>query len=204
VLSPYGLGVILSHIMLDQSERPIAFGSRILTKSETNYSQIDKEATAIFWGLKRYFKFCYGRKLTLITDHQALTSIFHPKKSLPVLSATRMLHYAQFLSGFKYDIRYRKSGDHKNADFLSRYPLHTNENAVDEVTCFQIRQIETLPIAKKQLQTETRNDPELCEIYNSLISGITKLKIHQKFILHDGCLMNGIRVVIPELLQKQV
>jgi hypothetical protein len=202
--SPYGLGVVLSHIMPDQSERPIAFGSRTLTKSEANYSQIDKEATAIFWGLKRYFQFCYGRKFTLITDHQALTSIFHPTKSLPVLSATRMLHYAQFLSGFNYDIRYRKTGDHKNADFLSRFPLHTTDNAVDEVTCFQIRQIETLPIAKKQLQTETRNDPELCEMYNSLISGITKSEIHQKFSLHDGCLMNGIRVVIPKLLQKQV
>jgi hypothetical protein len=72
------------------------------------------------------------------------------------------------------------------------------------VTCIQIRQIETLPIVKKQLPTETRNDPELSEIYNSLISGITKPKIHQKFSLHHGCLMNGIRVVIPKLLQKQV
>jgi hypothetical protein len=44
-----------------------------------------------------------------------------------------------------------------------------NENVVDEVSCFQIRQIETLPMAKNQLQTETRNDPELCEIYNNLI-----------------------------------
>jgi hypothetical protein len=79
-----------------------------------------------------------------------------------------------------------------------------NENIVDEVSCFQIRQIETLPIAKKQLKTETRNDPELCEIYNSLISGITQSEIHQKKILHDGCLINGIRVVILKLLEKQV
>jgi hypothetical protein len=39
---PYSLGVVLSHIMPDQSEQPIAFGSRTLTKSEANYSHIDK------------------------------------------------------------------------------------------------------------------------------------------------------------------
>jgi RNase H-like domain found in reverse transcriptase len=84
--------------MPDQTEQPIAFGLLTLPVSESNYSQIDKEATAIFWALKRYFQFCNGRKFTLITDHQALKSIFLPTKSLPALFGVRMLHYTQFLS----------------------------------------------------------------------------------------------------------
>jgi hypothetical protein len=146
--SPYGLGVVLSHVMPNGSERPIAFGSRTLTKSEANYSQIDKEATAIFWGLKKYFQYCYGRKFTLLTDHKALTSIFHPSKHLPALSATRMLHYAQFMSGFDYDIKYRRTEDHTNADVLSRFPLQqSKEDHTDVISTFQLSQVDCMHIS---------------------------------------------------------
>ena len=48
-----GLGAELSHIMPDGTERLIAFASRTLNKAETNYSQIDKEALAIVWAVKK-------------------------------------------------------------------------------------------------------------------------------------------------------
>lgn len=53
--SSIGLGAIISHSYSDGSERPISFASRSLTKCELNYSQIDKEATGIYWGLKNFF-----------------------------------------------------------------------------------------------------------------------------------------------------
>jgi hypothetical protein len=40
---------------------------RSLTQKDANYIQIDKEATAIFWGLKKYFHYCYGRQFILLT-----------------------------------------------------------------------------------------------------------------------------------------
>ena len=39
--SPTGIGAGLSHVMPDGSERPVAFASRSLTKTERKYAQID-------------------------------------------------------------------------------------------------------------------------------------------------------------------
>ncbi|XP_015772324.1 PREDICTED: uncharacterized protein K02A2.6-like [Acropora digitifera] len=51
--SPTGISAVLSHVMPDSSERPVAFASRSLTKTERKYAQIDKEALSIVWGVKR-------------------------------------------------------------------------------------------------------------------------------------------------------
>ena len=121
--SPYGLGVVLSHVWLSGLERPVAFASRALTKFEQNYSQIDKEALAIVWGVQKFHNYVFGRCFTIVTDHEPLTSIFHPKKGIPVMTAARLQRYALFLSGHSYSIEYRSTAKHTNADSLSRLPL---------------------------------------------------------------------------------
>ena len=51
--SAYGLEAVLSHT-LDDGEHPVTFTSRTLTKAERNYSQIEKEALALVFGIKNF------------------------------------------------------------------------------------------------------------------------------------------------------
>ena len=84
--SPQGMGAVISHI-IDEQERPIAFVSKTLSAAERNYPQIEREALAIVYGVKKFHKYLYGQKFTLITDNQPLTAIFAPHKGIPTLSA---------------------------------------------------------------------------------------------------------------------
>jgi len=82
------VGAVLSHIMPDRSEKPIAFASRTLNASEKNYAQIDKEALNLVFAIKYSHQFVYGREFILRTDHKPyLVSIFGEKKGIPLMSA---------------------------------------------------------------------------------------------------------------------
>ena len=121
--SPYGIASVISQIQKDGTERPISFASRVLNNAEKNYSQIDKEALSIVYGVQKFSQYLYGTKFLLKTDHKPLVAIFGPKKGLPAFAASRLQRYALYLSGFQYDISYVKSQDHGNADGLSRLPI---------------------------------------------------------------------------------
>ncbi|GFT31024.1 retrovirus-related Pol polyprotein from transposon 412 [Trichonephila clavipes] len=171
--SPVGIGAVLSHIMPDGSEKPAIFASRSLTKTERNYSQIEKEALSIVWGVKRFYQYLFGQHFDLVTDHKPLVSIFASNRSLPCLSATRMVHYALFLQAFSYTIKYRNTKNHGNADALSRLPLAVDKDCeyLTEADVTNISQVELMPVTATDIARATKTDRKLFELYESLKSG---------------------------------
>ena len=104
--------------MCSLTERPIAFASQSLSKSKKNYSQIDKEALGLVHGVQKFHTYLYGRRFTLMTDHKPLT-ILGSKKGVPAVAAARLHRWALLLAVYNYDIEFRSTTDHGNADALS-------------------------------------------------------------------------------------
>ncbi|GFU30100.1 uncharacterized protein K02A2.6 [Trichonephila clavipes] len=145
------------------------------------------------------------RRFTLITDHKPLIAIFGSKRGLPVLAATRLLHYALILQSFEFDIISRKTIEHGNADFLSRLPKTSEELEVkDDITIFQMSQIEALPVTSKELRQETSKDIELGPLLRALREGKDLQGREAQYTIEDGCIMYGQRVCIPRRFRKNV
>ena len=74
--SDYGVGAVLSHIVDSGKERPIAYISRTLSAAEKHYSQLEKEALAIIFAVKKFHRYLIGRHFTIESDHQPLKTLF--------------------------------------------------------------------------------------------------------------------------------
>ena len=213
--SPYGLVAVLSHVMSDGSEKPVAFASRTLNRAERNYSQIDKEALALVWGIRKFNHYLYGRRFMLVSDHQPLTAIFHPEKGIPAMTAARMQLYALQLAAHDYEINYRTSAKHGNADGLSRVPMPTGKTVQesDVMDVFYMNHMDVLPITASVIQNECSKDPILSKVLERTQHGWPQVspvglepffsKRHELSIFH-GCIMWGIRVVVPHKLRNQI
>ena len=52
--------------------RPVAFASRFLTDCEKKYAINELELLGVLWGLEYFRYYVYGKRINLLTDHQAL------------------------------------------------------------------------------------------------------------------------------------
>ena len=65
---------MISHIFPDGSQKAFVHSARSLTPAKQNYRQIEKEALAIIFVIKKFYKMFYGRMFTSITDHKPLVT----------------------------------------------------------------------------------------------------------------------------------
>ena len=215
--SQYGIGAVILHRFPNGDERPIAYASRSLNSSEKNYSQIEKEGLAIIFGVTKYYMYLFGRKFTLRTDHKPLLKIFAPDSATPVLAAARLQRWSLLLSSYQYEIEFKPSAEVASADALSRLPMQYRKDASVEDKIFQVSaiQLRKHPVSVLEIARQTARNPVLAKALAMTQNGwpvhfCTTPELKPFFLRKDelsveqGCLMWGLRTIIPPSLQEQI
>lgn len=182
-----------------------------MTSTQQKYAQINKEAYAIIFGIKKFHQYLYGNKFTLFTDHRPLVQIFSPSKALPAYTALRMQHYAVFLQGYNFDIKYKNTKQHYNADCLSRLPVPmTTVVKCDVIDVYEIEILQSMPVSTNQLTHATATDTQLQNILSALrkkkknVSAKLRFNVNQAaFSIQQEILLCNGKIVIPESLRKR-
>ena len=113
--SETALGAVLSQV-IGGEERPVAFESRVLTKTEVNYATTKREALGIVQAMQWFRPYIYGTQCIVGTDHASLQWLF--RQNADGLTF-RMI---QKMQEYDYRIVHRPGEKHNNADGLSRRP----------------------------------------------------------------------------------
>ncbi len=92
------IGAVLSQVQ-DGQEKVIAYASRTLSKSESNFCVTDKELLAIRYYVEYFRHYLLGRCFTARSDHQALRWLFSLKSP-----KCRIARWIEILSEYNFTI----------------------------------------------------------------------------------------------------
>ena len=155
-------------------------------------------------------------------DHKPLLTIFGLKNGIPEMAASRLQRWAIILSAYTYEIQYKATKEHGNADTLSRFPLNQDELFENEqslepvVNLIHCNQLEKLPISSKDVEAAMKTDSTLLQVCEYIRNGWPAHKCNVpkavqpyfqnrfQLTIHSGCILNGLQVVIPTTMRDTV
>ena len=105
-----------------EEERPIAYASKSLTKTQRRYCVSGRELLAVVAFIWEFRHYLLGREFVVRTDHSALRWLLSFKEP-----ENQVARWLEILSQFNFKIVHRSGVKHQNADSLSRIPCDPDE-----------------------------------------------------------------------------
>ena len=225
--SDTGLGAVISQLDESGHEHVIAYGSRLLSKTERKYCVTRRELLAVVTFVKHFRPYLLGRRFTLRTDHGSLIWLrnFHEPEG-------QLARWLETLQEYDFEIIHRKGRLHCNADALSRIPCDqqdfengfAGENDVAiQASALVGRTAEDIKILQEDdpllgpvkeaksnnlqpsKEEQKRGSPSMRRLYQlwdqlQLIEGVLYCKFPQKKFV-SVC---SDKLVVPEVLKKDI
>ena len=140
--------------------------SRSFSKSEKNYSQLEKEKLSrIFW-VKKFHSYLIGHHFLLYTDHKSWLALLNAQHSTSPQASSRIHRWSISLSSYEYDLEFCKTSAHTNADALSWLPLPVcpaEEDQVPEIVLL-LDHLSDSSVTAHQIKMATACDPFLSSV----------------------------------------
>ncbi|XP_044170588.1 uncharacterized protein K02A2.6-like [Acropora millepora] len=218
--SPIGLGAVLTQEEESSKEvTPLHYASCPLTPTQARYPQIDREALSIYWAVKRFHLFVYGKEFKVITDHKPLVSLFNNPSSKP---SARIERWLLELQQYCFTVEYRP-GASNPADYASRHPVGDPESHSYDVESeghisFVARNATPKAVTLSEIESATAEDSMLQAVMSAVKSGcwhkashnisLSELsryeQVKEQLTCTDTVLLKSDRLVIPATLQERI
>ncbi|GBG88679.1 hypothetical protein CBR_g48211 [Chara braunii] len=112
---PEAISAILAQVGPSGLESVVEYASKSVPAGKRNYTAPTGECHAALWGISHFCAYLYGRKFTLVTDHEPLLALKKSKDYSGMIG-----RWATVPQSMDFDIRHRKHERHGNADGVTR------------------------------------------------------------------------------------
>ena len=217
--SSFGMGGVL--LQKDaEGWKPVQYASRSFTDTEQRYAQVEKEALAMTWCCEKFADFLVGLpSFQIETDHKPLLALMKTKQ-LDELTP-RIQRFRMRMMRFSYQVEYVAGKHLVTADALSRAPGRKprEEDRVTEedLKSFVQSVVDSIPASDMRLEEvrrEQMKDFECCSIIKfcqedywpeSAKKDFPQFYLDRHlFTVVEGLLLMGTRLVIPQVLRKEM
>ncbi|CAM1318541.1 Uncharacterised protein g6958 [Pycnogonum litorale] len=216
--STYGIGGCLMQKKNDKLY-PVAFCSRMLSKTEQGYAQIEKENLAAVWTCEKFHMYLYGLpKFILKIDHKPLVPLINNKSLVDApIRCQRMLMRLRLYNPSAVFIPGKQ---HTIADYLSRNPTASKTDEISEALQVDVLEyvseiIHSFPATDQRLEEMKKKQAENEEIRT--VIDFTKngwpskgnesnefFVDHNKLSVVNNLLLYGNRIVIPSTMRRDI